>query len=172
MNYCGITSPDIANGTGCRVVLWISGCSHHCKGCHNPETWDYTYGKKFDEEAKQNICKWLSKPYIKGLTISGGDPLDRPIEELNEILKLCKFIKSEYPDKDIWIYTGYTYDYFFNITDEDDKNNNKIICQEILSYCDTLVDGPYMEDLRDLSIPFRGSKNQRIIDLKLSMHNV
>jgi anaerobic ribonucleoside-triphosphate reductase activating protein len=172
MNYCGITAPDIANGTGCRVVLWISGCNHKCKGCHNPETWDYKYGKVFDEDAKNIIYQWLSKPYIKGLTISGGDPLDRPIDELTEILELCKIVKSRYPDKDIWIYTGYTYEHFFNITGDVDKNNNKFICQEILSYCDTLVDGPYMEDLRDLSIPFRGSKNQRVIDLKLTMHNV
>lgn len=154
MNYCGITAPDIANGTGCRVVLWISGCNHKCKGCHNPETWNYTYGKALNEDTKNIIYRWLSKPYIKGLTISGGDPLDRGDDELLELLNLCKEIKNNYPNKDIWIYTGYTYE---------ELNNAQ---KEVLHYCDILVDGQYIEELRDLSLPFRGSSNQRIINLK------
>ena len=153
MNYCGITAPDIANGTGCRVVLWISGCNHKCKGCHNPETWDYKYGKVFDEDAKNVIYQWLSKPYIKGLTISGGDPLDRNDNELLEIFNLCKYIKTNFPEKDIWIYTGYVYE---NLV----KSQRRV-----LEYCDILVDGPYVESKRDLSLAFRGSSNQRIIDL-------
>lgn len=167
MKYCGITAPDIANGTGCRVVLWISGCSHHCKGCHNQETWDYSFGKDFDDNAISEIMKWLDKPFISGITISGGDPLDRDINDLQQLFDLCKMIKDKYPEKTIWIYTGYTFEHFF--TNVDDR---KQMCQQILSLCDTLVDGPYIEDLRDLSIPFRGSTNQRIIDLKLTMHNV
>lgn len=171
MNYVSVTAPDINNGLGCRVTLWVAGCNHNCPGCHNKWTHDYNIGENL-ENAWDEIAKWLSKDYIKGLTVSGGDPLGQTNFDLSQLEMFLRRVKKEFPDKDIWIYTGYTYDYFFNITDEDDKNNNKIICQEILSYCDTLVDGPYMEDLRDLSIPFRGSKNQRIIDLKLSMHNV
>ena len=153
MNYCGITAPDIANGTGCRVVLWISGCNHKCKGCHNPETWNYTYGKVLNEDAQNIIYRWLSKPYIKGLTISGGDPLDRSNDELLELLNLCKEIKDNCPNKDIWIYTGYTFEELNELQ------------KEILNYCDVLVDGPYIEELRDLSLPFRGSSNQHIINL-------
>ena len=167
MNYCGITAPDIANGTGCRVVLWISGCTHQCKKCHNPETWDYKYGKKFDEDAKRIISQWLDKPYIKGLTISGGDPLDRNIDELQEILDLCKYVNDKYPDNDIWIYTGYTYDYFLSNSDDTETQNRKDMCKEIIKCCDFIVDGPYIDSLRDLSLPFRGSSNQRIIDLSL-----
>lgn len=164
MNYCGITAPDIANGTGCRVVLWISGCNHKCKGCHNPETWDYKYGKKFDEDAKNIIYQWLSKPYIKGLTISGGDPLDRSNDELLEILDLCIYVKTNFPDKDIWIYTGYTYEQLL------EKSNNNIL--NILLQSDYLVDGPFIKELRDLSIPFRGSTNQRIIDLEINKFHI
>lgn len=164
MNYCGITAPDIANGTGCRVVLWISGCNHKCKGCHNPETWDYKYGKVFDEDAKNIIYQWLSKPYIKGLTISGGDPLDRNDNELLEIFNLCKYIKTNFPEKDIWIYTGYTYEKLI------EKSNNIIF--NILLQSDYLVDGPFIMELKDLSIPFRGSTNQRIIDLEINKFHI
>ena len=164
MNYCGITAPDIANGTGCRVVLWISGCNHKCKGCHNPKTWDYKYGKKFDEDAKNIIYQWLSKPYIKGLTISGGDPLDRSNDELLEILDLCIYVKTNFPDKDIWIYTGYTYEQLL------EKSNTNIL--NILLQSDYLVDGPFIKELRDLSIPFRGSTNQRIIDLEINKFHI
>lgn len=154
MYYSGITAPDIANGVGCRVVLWISGCNHKCVGCHNKETWNYTHGTLFDDDTKKTLYKWLDKSYIKGLTLSGGDPLDRNDDELLEVLNLCKEIKEKYPNKDIWIYTGYTFE---------ELNESQ---KEILNYCDILVDGPYMEKLRDLSLPFRGSSNQRIINLK------
>lgn len=154
MYYSGITAPDIANGTGCRVVLWISGCSHKCIGCHNQETWDYTHGKLFDNDAYNIIDNWLAKPYIAGLTLSGGDPLDRNNDELNELLELCKNIKEKYPQKTIWIYTGFVYEQL---------NDSQ---KEILKYCDILVDGPYIESMRDLSLPFRGSSNQRLINLK------
>jgi anaerobic ribonucleoside-triphosphate reductase activating protein len=165
MNYCGITNVDIANGTGCRVVLWISGCTHNCPGCHNPETHNYVFGKKFTSDTVKEICNLVNKPYIKGLTISGGDPLDRNIEDLIEIFALCKTVKEKYPEKDIWIYTGYTYEYFY-IDDKDVENKKrKDICHEIFKYCDVLVDGSYKEELRDLSLPFRGSSNQRIIYL-------
>lgn len=154
MYYSGITVPDIANGTGCRVVLWVSGCNHHCIGCHNKETWDYTHGLLFNNDARTILDKWLQKSYISGLTLSGGDPLDRNEEELLEILDLCKSIKYKYPNKNIWIYTGYTFE------------SLKGTQLEILKYCDILVDGPYIESLRDLSLPFRGSTNQRIINLQ------
>ena len=164
MNYCGITAPDIANGTGCRVVLWISGCNHKCKVCHNPETWDYKYGKNFDEDAKNIIYQWLSKPYIKGLTISGGDPLDRSNDELLEILDLCIYVKTNFPDKDIWIYSGCTYEQLL------ETSNTNIL--NILLQSDYLVDGPFIKELRDLSIPFRGSTNQRIIDLEINKFHI
>lgn len=154
MYYSGITAPDIANGTGCRVVLWVSGCNHHCIGCHNKETWDYKHGLLFNNDTRTILDKWLQKSYISGLTLSGGDPLDRNEEELLEILDLCKSIKYKYPNKNIWIYTGYTFE------------SLKGTQLEILKYCDVLVDGPYIESLRDLSLPFRGSTNQRIINLQ------
>ena len=154
MYYSGITAPDIANGTGCRVVLWVSGCNHHCIGCHNKETWNYKHGILFNNDARTILDKWLQKSYISGLTLSGGDPLDRNEEELLEILDLCKSIKYKYPNKNIWIYTGYTFE------------SLKGTQLEILKYCDVLVDGPYIESLRDLSLPFRGSTNQRIINLR------
>lgn len=154
MYYSGITVPDIANGIGCRVVLWISGCNHKCVGCHNKETWNYNHGKLFNDDTKKILYKWLDKSYIKGLTLSGGDPLDRNNGELLEVLNLCKEIKEKYPNKDIWIYTGYTFEELNELQ------------REVLNYCDILVDGPYMEKLRDLSLPFRGSSNQRIINLK------
>lgn len=154
MYYSGITAPDIANGTGCRVVLWVSGCNHHCVGCHNKETWEYKHGLLFNNDARSILDKWLQKSYINGLTLSGGDPLDRNEEELLEILDLCKSIKDKYPNKNIWIYTGYTFE------------SLKGTQLEILKYCDVLVDGPYIESLCDLSLPFRGSTNQRIINLQ------
>ena len=153
MRYLNITAPDISNGVGCRVTLWISGCFHQCKGCHNPHTWNYEQGKYVTDETIEEIGKWLEKPYIKGLTISGGDPLANSIFVMGELENFCKKIKERFPDKDIWIYTGYVYE---NLREDQLK---------VLQYCDVLVDGPYKEELRDLTLPFRGSSNQRIIYL-------
>lgn len=146
MKISGITYPDVNNGTGFRVTLWVSGCLHHCNECQNPETWDFNYGVDFDDEKKRELFNILSKPYIKGLTLSGGDP----ICSYDDVLKLVKEVKNTYPNKDIWLFTGYTKEYM-------DKNN-----KEIMPYLDFIVDGPFIKELKDTSLAFRGSKNQNI----------
>lgn len=154
MNYISITSPDINNGTGCRVTLWIAGCSHNCPGCHNPETHDYKAGRVFDEKAERSLFEKLSKPYIKGLTVSGGDPLDQSQEVLSQLKGILKKVREKFPEKDVWMYTGFEYE-------ELDRNQ-----LDVLQYVDTLVDGPFKQKLRDITLPFRGSSNQRIINIK------
>lgn len=153
MRYIDITYPDVNNGEGCRVTLWVAGCPHHCLGCHNQHTWDYNIGKEFTEETYEELKNILSKSYIKGLTLSGGDPLGQSDNDLCILLDLVQLIKDDFPDKDIWVYTGYKYE---------DLNEQQL---EILKYCDILVDGPYIKELRDVSLEFRGSSNQRIIKL-------
>ena len=155
-----ITLPDVNNGMGFRVTLWVAGCSHHCRGCHNPETWNYNQGKALRDVWKDLITK-LNKSYIKGLTLSGGDPLAQSKTSLLELYFLLKRIKRKFPDKDIWIYSGYTYEEILQ-----DKFKKLV-----LSQCDVLVDGPYKYALRDTSLPFRGSSNQRIIYLKDASRN-
>ena len=152
MNYIDIYKNDTTNGSGIRVVLWTSGCSHHCPECHNPQTWDETAGKLFDNTAEKELFSALAKPYIKGITFSGGDPLY--INNLDEVLRLSQKIKEDLPDKDIWLYTGYY------------KDELKGIQLEILDYIDVLVDGPFVVDLKDTTLPFRGSSNQKIHKLK------
>ena len=152
MNYLQIEKTSVANGPGVRVVLWVSGCKIHCKGCHNPESWDFCAGKLFDENAKQELFKALDKTYIRGITISGGNPLDQPCE----IFLLITEIKNKFPNKDIWLYSGYTYD---EIRSYREKFKG-------LMGVDVLVDGPYIEEQRDITLKFRGSKNQRLIDVK------
>lgn len=150
MNYHNITKADMLNGEGLRVVLWVSGCSHYCKGCHNQITWDPTDGLPFDEEAKEEIFAELSQPYISGLTLSGGDPLFHGNRETIE--SLVREVKERFPEKTIWLYTGYTWE--------------DIASLPILQYVDVLVDGRFMEELKDEQLHWRGSSNQRIIDLK------
>lgn len=152
MKYGEITYPDVNNGEGCRVTLFVSGCSHRCKGCHNPETWNFDFGKDFNDDVKNRLFDIVSKPYIKGLTLSGGDPLD----SYDDVLELVKDFRKYFGEtKDIWVYTGYVIDDLLSLNKE-----------EILDYIDVLVDGKYDEKQRDVSLPFRGSKNQRIIKLK------
>ena len=139
-----ITYPDINNGVGCRVTLWVSGCIHHCRGCQNKETWDFNSGREFTDKDKDILYEVLSKPFIKGLTLSGGDPLC----SYKEVLDLVKDVKKKFPQKDIWLYTGYTMDII------------KANFSEILEYCDCVVDGPYIESLRDITLAWRGSSNQ------------
>lgn len=150
MNFQKIESASLSNGEGWRVVLWVSGCSHHCPGCHNQCTWDPNSGKLFDEKAKEKLFEWLSKPYIKGLTLSGGDPLYQGNRK--EITELCKEVKNIFPEKDIWLYTGYKFEEIKDL--------------ETISYIDVVVDGEYIEKLRDITLPFRGSSNQKIIRTK------
>lgn len=146
MRIENITYPDVNNGTGCRVTLWIAGCSHHCAGCHNKETWDFNSGREFTKEDKDKLFEILSLPYIQGLTLSGGDPID----SYNDTLQLAEDVKTEFPNKDIWCYTGYTMEYM--------RDNYP----EILKYIDTLVDGEFHIKEKDVTLAFRGSRNQRI----------
>ena len=155
MKILNITSPDVNNGTGFRVTLWVAGCSHHCRGCHNPESWDYNQGKSL-REVRKDLFDKLDKSYIKGLTLSGGDPLAQSRRNLLELYFLLRRIKKKFPNKDIWIYSGYTHEEILQ-----DKFKKLV-----LSQCDVLVDGLYRYALRDTSLPFRGSSNQRIIYLK------
>lgn len=153
MNYIKIDKCDVANGQGVRVVLWLSGCSLHCKGCHNSETWDKNNGKLFDEVAKKELFDALSKSHIRGITFSGGHPL----EEYNvmDVVNLIDEIRIKFPNKDIWLYTGLVYE---------DIVNNPMLYSTIKK-CDVIVDGPYIEKLRNLTLPWRGSSNQRVIDI-------
>ncbi len=170
MNYIKISKCDIANGTGIRVVLWVSGCSLHCKGCHNPETWDFYSGKPFDDNAKQELFDALNKPWIKGITLSGGHPLE--FENLQDIDTLIQEVREKFPDKNIWLYTGYelnTSNFITKIRGVTQKDTQHNYMCEILNNCDVVVDGPYIEDQRDVSLPFRGSKNQRLIDVKKTL---
>lgn len=176
MNYIKITKNDIANGEGVRVTLWLSGCSHKCKGCHNPQTWDINSGFKFDEEAEKELLEALDKPYISGITFSGGDPLHE--ENLESVLNLVNKIRLLLPDKSIWLYSGYTWD---EIWEHNTSGTNlygkpwqgwtidRIQRQDILKQCDVFVDGRYMYKLRDITLKWRGSSNQRVIDVQKSI---
>lgn len=167
MNYHKIEKTSIANGTGIRVVLWVSGCSLYCKGCHNPETWCIDSGKLFDESAKQELFEALDKPYIQGITFSGGHPLEK--ENVEDIYNLILEIRNRFPKKDIWIYTGLTWESLF--LDED--NLSEIVYDQfrraILLESDIVVDGRYIEEQRDITLKYRGSKNQRVIDVKKTL---
>ena len=176
MNYLKIEHEDVCNGTGLRVVLWLSGCSHHCYNCQNPQTWNPDNGIPFDESAKQEIFNELSKDYISGITFSGGDPLHE--NNLDEVLKLVQEIRISFPEKTIWLYTGYELNQimnikvtqpFFSCQDLESKIQNVLKRQEIIKMCDVLVDGEYIDKQKDLSLKFRGSKNQRVIDVKQSL---
>ena len=148
-----IEKTSINNGLGCRVVLWCAGCSRKCKGCFNPETWSFEAGKNFDDNAKRYLFEQLNKPYIKGLTCSGGHPFGS--ENLPDITKLLQEIKQKFPEKDIWLYTGFTWDQVKHF--------------EAIKYIDVLVDGPYIEEQQNITLAFRGSTNQRIIDVQQSL---
>lgn len=164
MNYIKITKHDIANGPGVRVVLWVSGCRLHCKNCQNPQSWDFNAGNIFDEAAKQELFDALDKPYIKGITFSGGHPLE--YQNLPDVYDLIKEIKTKFPNKDIWLYTGYTLSISDFDTTVDCGWDNAAIRNYILAMCDVVIDGPYIETQRDITLAFRGSKNQRLIDVK------
>ena len=159
MNYEKIDKCSVSNGTGIRTVLWVSGCDIHCKNCHNQSTWDFDSGIPFTDDTMQEILYDLSKPYIKGLTLSGGHPLDP--HNAPKVLEIVKRVKMVFPNKDIWIYSGYVW--------EDIIKDNTL--KEILKCTDVLVDGAYVDELRDISLAFRGSSNQRIIDVKKTLNS-
>jgi len=162
MKVLTLTTPDIENGLGCRVTIWIAGCNRHCPGCHNPHTWAYNQGKELlSDEVLDKIMYEVDKDYIQGITLSGGDPFDQDEESLRDLLVFIKMFKLEYPMKDIWIYSGGLYEDFM-------KHD---IIREILLWSDVLVDGPFVQELKLLDLPFRGSTNQRIIDLRKSIYS-
>lgn len=201
MNYHNITYPDMNNGSGLRVVLWLSGCSHKCKGCQNPQTWDANSGILFDESAKEELFRELDKDYISGLTLTGGDPLFE--SNLDDVLELITEVNKRYnstqyidddnrinhdilntnanefrlssPKKSIWLYTGYIWKEIIGVKHENQFENlengyGKLTKRsEIVMNCDVLVDGRYIDFQHDITLPYRGSSNQRLIDIQKSL---
>lgn len=159
MHYGRIKNCDIANGNGVRVVLFVSGCRHHCKGCFNPETWDFSYGQPYTEETEATILRMLAPPYINGLTLLGGEPMEP--ENQHALLPLVKKAKERFPEKDIWCYTGYTLE-----TDLLAGAARTEVTDELLSCIDVLVDGEFVEAKKNISLRFRGSENQRLLALR------
>lgn len=163
MNYADIKKYDIANGPGVRVSLFVSGCTHHCPGCFNPETWDFNFGKPFDSEVINEIVEALQPGYIHGLSLLGGEPFE--YNNQVALIPLLKEVKARFPQKDIWCYTGYDFE----------KDLLDTMCpkweetRQMLSYIDILVDGEFMENKKDLALRFRGSSNQRIIKVQESL---
>lgn len=150
MNYGALKFLDIANGPGCRVSLFVSGCRNRCKGCFQPETWSFTYGQEFTSETLQELLRLLSDPHVAGLSILGGDPFEP--ENRDCVLDICRAVQKEFgQSKTIWVWTGY---YWEDLRD-----------LPVMQYIDVLVDGPFIEEERDLSLFYRGSRNQRVIDI-------
>lgn len=160
MNYAGIKYCDIANGLGCRTVLFVSGCRNHCKDCFQPHTWDFDYGEPFDEKIQQEVLDSLAPAYVKGITLLGGEPFEP--ENQKALVPFMKKVKEAYPTKNVWAYTGYVYDR--DLVPEGRKYTKDT--DELLSMIDVLVDGPFVAEQKDITLKFRGSKNQRVIDLK------
>lgn len=165
MNYGTIKKNDIANGEGVRVSLFVSGCTHHCRNCFNEEAWDFSYGNPFTPETEEEILDALSPDYINGLTLLGGEPFEP--ENQRALLPFLKRVRERFPEKDIWCYTGY-------LMDKELLEENRARCEvtdRMLGMIDVLVDGRFVEGLKDISLPFRGSSNQRIIDVRASLEN-
>lgn len=153
MRYHNITKDDMLNGDGLRVVLWVAGCAHACPGCHNPVTWDPEGGLPFDEAARREIYEELEKDYVSGITFSGGDPLHPA--NMQGVTELARQIRSDFPDKTIWLYTGSTWDEVRDL--------------EVIRYVDVLVDGPFREDEKDSTLHWKGSANQQVIDVQKTL---
>lgn len=163
MNYGEIKKCDIANGEGVRVSLFVSGCTHHCRGCFNPETWDYSFGKPFTSETEQEILTALSPVYISGLSLLGGEPFEPVNQEI--LVPFLTKVKAKFPEKNIWCYSGYLFD-------KELLNESRARCEftdKMLSMIDILVDGEFMLDKKDIGLAYKGSSNQRIIDVKKSL---
>ena len=162
MNYANIKKYDIANGIGVRVSLFVSGCTHHCKNCFNQETWDFLYGKEFTKEVEDEIIAALKPSHIRGLTLLGGDPFEP--RNQRGLINFLRRVKEELPEKDIWAYSGYLLD-----TELLTGRARCEVTDEMLSYLDVLVDGEFVERLKDITLKFRGSSNQRLIDMKKTL---
>ena len=161
MNYAAIKKNDIANGPGVRVSLFVSGCRHRCKNCFNSESWEFSFGHSFTRDVQNEILSAADKSYISGLSILGGEPLER--ENQDEVIAFAKLFRARFPNKDIWCYTGFTAEELFSgVAGEG-------IAEQILSVVDVLVDGRFIEEQKDLSLLFRGSANQRILDAKKTL---
>lgn len=165
MNYADIKEYDIANGPGIRISIFVSGCTHHCKNCFNAETWDFAYGKPFTNETIDTVIEYMNKPYIAGLTLLGGDPME-PTNQAG-LLPLLRKVKETYPDKNIWCFTGYEFekDILGNMFD------NVPETKEFMSYIDVLVDGKYVEELHNVNLKFKGSSNQKTIMVQESLES-
>lgn len=163
MNYAAIKNCDIANGPGVRISLFVSGCTHHCKGCFNSEAWDFEYGQPFTQQTIDELLEMLKPDYVKGLTILGGEPFEP--ENQPAVLELLRQMKARFPEKTVWAFTGY-------LLDRDILSGTlgpQEITMEYLSYVDVLVDGPFVLEKKDLMLRFRGSSNQRIIDVPATL---
>lgn len=163
MNYASIKNCDIANGPGVRVSLFVSGCTHHCKGCFNEIAWDFNYGEPFTQKTIDMILDMLKPDYVKGLTLLGGEPFEP--QNQPAIVDLLRQVKAKYPQKSIWSFSGYLFDRDIL----PGKLGDPEITREFLSYLDVLVDGPFIEPRKNLSLRFRGSENQRLIDVPASL---
>jgi anaerobic ribonucleoside-triphosphate reductase activating protein len=164
MNYGQVYFTDTANGVGCRTALFVSGCSHHCEGCFNPETWNFDYGELFTEKVATEIVDSLKPAYINGLTILGGEPME--VRNQPEVWRLIERIRKEVPGKSIWIYSGYTWE---ELRDPQNKRTQTEFTSQILENIDVLVDGEFVLEKKNISLRFRGSENQRIIDVQESL---
>ncbi len=165
MNYGEIKKNDIANGEGIRVSLFVSGCTHHCKGCFNAETWNFDFGKPFTRETEDYIIELLKPSFVDGLTLLGGEPFEP--QNQRALLPFVKRVKKLYPEKDIWCFSGYLFD-------KELKETSRARCEvtdELLENIDILVDGEFIEEKKNISLRFRGSENQRVIDVKKSLES-
>lgn len=162
MNYGEIKKTDIANGIGVRVSLFVSGCRHHCKDCFNAQTWDFCYGSGFTEQCEDGLMAALSRSSIRGLTLLGGEPLEP--ENQPCVLRLLRRVRKELPQKDIWCYTGFTYEELIGGSRADTEN-----IRDILGLIDVLVDGRFEREKKNISLRFRGSENQRLLDMKKTL---
>lgn len=165
MYYGEIKNFDIANGEGIRVSLFVSGCTHRCKGCFNPETWNFSYGRPYTAETEQSIMDMLSFEYVDGLSLLGGEPFEP--DNQRELVKLLRRVRKELPEKNVWCYTGYT-------LESDLLSDSRARCEvtdEMLGMIDVLVDGEFKEELKNIALAFRGSSNQRLIDIKKTLQS-
>ena len=162
MYYGAIKKRDIANGIGVRVVLFVSGCTHHCKGCFQPETWAFDYGKPYTEETQEEVLAALRPSFINGLTLLGGEPFE-PQNQV-ELVRLLRRVRKELPDKTIWAFSGYTFE---ELTGE--SRARTAVTDEMLSMLDVLVDGEFVEEKRNISLQFRGCENQRLLDVPATL---
>ncbi len=165
MHYSTIKDCDIANGIGVRITLFVSGCTNHCKNCFQPQTWDFDFGEPFTEETEEKLLEMLKPDYINGLTLLGGEPMEP--QNQRALVPFLKRVREAYPNKNIWCFTGFTYE----VLKTDGSHPRCEVTDEMLSLIDVLVDGRYVDELKDLTLQFRGSSNQRLIDMVKTREN-